>query len=550
MFKVFIRCLTSRTSGHDQTKINILQIFHAVFESIPKRLEEEYHLIKDDTLFVSMYTTGKVIVKGLLIPADLITDEIQDTQEYKDYVKEFVKVDVLMIQPQLVESTQGTYRVPRAPRTPNPVVDIVQKKKGKCAARETRSPIPSLKIHVRQQKPISPTIPPPSDDRERDDITEATLLSLALHKTTKITEKQENVAAVEKKILEEDVDKIVEGKDEESYASEFADLIFLDEEDFGTRLEPESHKENPEEVDDDDNKEEKKDDKKDDDNDDADNDDHNDHALVRTQVTGISKEFTAIVSPTPATTSQDRSKSKHSSSKTKILPESITPMSRQRGQLRKHMKNTFVTNNYIQEKMKEMPDTLNNLVPELTVAKTNELIKEAVPRMVNDAVKKDREISTSNVPELMKSNLQAQVGDPDMWDILKKKFEKSSASASSCRVHDAHQGDDGPPEGIVEVVRVTTKQQQGLDYMQQIIVMKENDKPDSVSEADFKYLNKNDIEDISTGLIYLNNKEEKRVMNLVEIVKFCDDTLERVLKEVKLKIFETEFLKKARSSAG
>ncbi|GJU38479.1 hypothetical protein Tco_1191436 [Tanacetum coccineum] len=28
MFKVFNRCLTSRTSGHDQIKINILQIFH------------------------------------------------------------------------------------------------------------------------------------------------------------------------------------------------------------------------------------------------------------------------------------------------------------------------------------------------------------------------------------------------------------------------------------------------------------------------------------------------------------------------------------------
>ncbi|GKE34026.1 hypothetical protein Tco_1453348, partial [Tanacetum coccineum] len=30
MFKVFNRCLTTRTSGHDQTKINILQLFHAV----------------------------------------------------------------------------------------------------------------------------------------------------------------------------------------------------------------------------------------------------------------------------------------------------------------------------------------------------------------------------------------------------------------------------------------------------------------------------------------------------------------------------------------
>ncbi|GKD29870.1 hypothetical protein Tco_1240648 [Tanacetum coccineum] len=43
------------------------------------------------------------------------------------------------------------------------------------------------------------------------------------------------------------------------------------------------------------------------------------------------------------------------------------------------------------------------------------------------------------------------------------------------------------------------------------------------------------------SLIYLNNKEEKRVRDLVDILKFCDATLEKVLKEVKLKIFETEF---------
>ncbi|GJS24293.1 retrovirus-related pol polyprotein from transposon TNT 1-94 [Tanacetum coccineum] len=179
---------------------------------------------------------------------------------------------------------------------------------------------------------------------------------------------------------------------------------------------------------------------------------------------------------------------------------------------------------------------------------------------------------------------------------------------------------DNPEEyfsnhNITEVVRITTNQQHGLDYMEQIIVMRENDKPDSYLGADFKYLNKNDIEDLyylclnkkvnvhenklknslitfirscviwervhdfqlgiesyqikvnltaptltfsdieahdpysildkpNTGLIYLNNKEEKRVMYLAEIIKFCDATLERVLKEVKLKIFKSEPWKK------
>ncbi|GKE20150.1 hypothetical protein Tco_1431662 [Tanacetum coccineum] len=105
MFKEFNHCLTTRTSGHDQTKINILQLFHVVinrthvdyvaliwwdfmnnmfqkkeaiqypqftkliivdlikkFPNIPKRIEEDYHSIKDDIPLVSVYTIGNVSV--------------------------------------------------------------------------------------------------------------------------------------------------------------------------------------------------------------------------------------------------------------------------------------------------------------------------------------------------------------------------------------------------------------------------------------------------------------------------------------------------------
>ncbi|GJS91764.1 hypothetical protein Tco_0774400, partial [Tanacetum coccineum] len=40
------------------------------------------------------------------------------------------------------------------------------------------------------------------------------------------------------------------------------------------------------------------------------------------------------------------------------------------------------------------------------------------------------------------------------------------------------------------------------------------------------------------------NKDEKRGMFLVEIVKFCAATLERVLNEVKLRIFQSQLWKK------
>ncbi|GJV50034.1 hypothetical protein Tco_1440246 [Tanacetum coccineum] len=185
----------------------------------PRDLKEDYHSIKDDTPLVSVYTTRNVIVREMLIADDLLNDAIRDTQAYKDYKKEFVRVNVPTIQPQPVESTQGTNGIPRATRTPNPT-DV---------------------------KPFTTSPPPPSDDRERDEIYEATQLSL---------------------VLKEDVERIVEGEDEESDVIKFFDSVFVVEEDSGDRLEPESQKENPEKIDDDDDDvDEKKDDKKDDDDD-------------------------------------------------------------------------------------------------------------------------------------------------------------------------------------------------------------------------------------------------------------------------------------------
>ncbi|GKE05218.1 hypothetical protein Tco_1397236, partial [Tanacetum coccineum] len=74
------------------TKLIISDIM-AKYESITKRLEEDYRSIKDDTLFVNVYTTRKVIVKGMMIPNDLLTDVIRDTQAYKDYEEKYGGVE-------------------------------------------------------------------------------------------------------------------------------------------------------------------------------------------------------------------------------------------------------------------------------------------------------------------------------------------------------------------------------------------------------------------------------------------------------------------------
>ncbi|GKC55808.1 hypothetical protein Tco_1083406, partial [Tanacetum coccineum] len=64
-------------------------------------------------------------------------------------------------------------------------------------------------------------------------------------------EEQQNVAAVEEKMLDEDVEKIVKGEDDLD-GNDFAVMVLLTDEDSGDRIEPESHKENPEKNDDDD----------------------------------------------------------------------------------------------------------------------------------------------------------------------------------------------------------------------------------------------------------------------------------------------------------
>nr|GEV32387.1 hypothetical protein [Tanacetum cinerariifolium] len=213
MFKVFNRFLTTRTSRHDQTKINILQMF------------------QDDIPLVSVYTTGNVLVRGILISDAFLTEEIRATYDFKEYETVFINVVILMNQPQPVVSTQGTHRsTPRAYKTPN-FIAIPQEKEEEVGCWRIQFTKKITQITIKKEKQCTPSIPPPKNDKERDEIFEDTP-------------------------LKEEIKKMVE--DEESYVSEFDDSILNgDFDDFGTKIEPESHKENPENVDDDDKEIEK-----------------------------------------------------------------------------------------------------------------------------------------------------------------------------------------------------------------------------------------------------------------------------------------------------
>nr|GEV00750.1 hypothetical protein [Tanacetum cinerariifolium] len=246
---------------------------------ISLRFEEDYHFIKDDILLVSVYTTGNVTVQGMLIPDAFLTKEIHATDDYKEYETVFVYVDVLMNQPQLVVSTQGTHRtIPRAYRTLT-LTASPQGKKRKQSARETSS----------------------------------------IQKSLKVTIKQKNV---------------VEGdKDEESYANKFvASMIHDDVDDAEDMIDPESHKEHPELVDDDDDKEKKKDDEM------GSLENRTDKMQTPIPTTprslrinlssdkNINQELTDTVSLSTANTSKDPHKKRHISSKYSHLPGALRRM--------------------------------------------------------------------------------------------------------------------------------------------------------------------------------------------------------------------------------
>ncbi|GKA47400.1 hypothetical protein Tco_0740283 [Tanacetum coccineum] len=216
----------------DKTKINILQLFYAVIN----RTNVDYAALLWWDFMNNVFQKKEAI------------------QIEEDYHS--VKDDIPLRFGKLMLFRRTNRNTPRAHRPPAVSTNPLETKKRKQTAGESSS----LRRIIKKKKQPAPSIPPPGDDRERDAIAEATLLSLAIHKTALIAEAQENVAKVQEKLDEEEIDEMVEGNtDEESYASVFADSMLNDEgddvDDTKSKIEPGSQKENPEHMPDDDEKE-------------------------------------------------------------------------------------------------------------------------------------------------------------------------------------------------------------------------------------------------------------------------------------------------------
>ncbi|GJT09707.1 hypothetical protein Tco_0856749, partial [Tanacetum coccineum] len=168
----------------------------------------------------------------------MITEEMKHTEHYRMYAEVF-GLDVPLTQSQPTESTQGTHRLPSAPRSPNPKMDAAESSAPKW------STVIRFRLPERRSTRLTPPAQVPTVDKADEMILQDTLqVSLAEHKSREEQEARENVELINEHLASVEIEKMVEGPenviDDSSIPRNYESNI------PGTRLEPRSDKESPE----------------------------------------------------------------------------------------------------------------------------------------------------------------------------------------------------------------------------------------------------------------------------------------------------------------
>ncbi|GJU62504.1 hypothetical protein Tco_1244339 [Tanacetum coccineum] len=170
----------------------------------------------------------------------MITDEMKLTENYRLYAEVF-GIDVPMTQSQPVESTQERHRTTSAPMTPNLIVA-----QGESSALR-KSIVIRLCIPPRRSTRLTPPTPIPTTDEVDDLILKDTLqVSLAEQKSHEELEATQNVEKVKEHLMAKEIEKLVEGSEniEENVVVYSSPLRNDDNQTvLDTRLEPKSDKE-------------------------------------------------------------------------------------------------------------------------------------------------------------------------------------------------------------------------------------------------------------------------------------------------------------------
>ncbi|GJZ39898.1 hypothetical protein Tco_0586461 [Tanacetum coccineum] len=557
--KMFSRCLTTRVTGYDQPSLQIMQMlycfvnnihvdyaellwegFHyslqnpttmipyprftklivshymTAYPKISRRARDRYHNLADDVMIKSIFNSGKS--KGIIrmkIPDWMITDQKKLTENYRLYAEVF-GVDVPMTQSQPNQSTQGTHMTTSAPRSPNPVVA-----EGESSA-PRKSNVIRLCIPPRRSTRLTPPTPIPTTDEADDMVLQDTIqVSLAEQKNHEEDEARENLEKVKEHLMAEEIENLVEGSENVDENAEFDSSPLRNDDnqsDPGTRLEPRSDKENPK------------------------------------------VEITVVVPPVNVNDEKEesteddyelrrREKGKHVEEIRNTPSPTIIRSPR--------IQTNLVSSNI--EELQELTEC-ENLCSEIS-SQVNDAIANHIPSRVDSSVRnllklhqfKFENFNISSIPcrpfvihprdqddphddahperdnSAKRSIPQLQQTDLPIWIALKYKFERFNVFSTPCRPSavrprdqdDPH--DDAHPEGENSAKRQKTSEHgtfelggssSGQDYesepghehkfITEIVAKRANGSIVSITESDYKNLNKNDIEDMC--LLIINHK--------------------------------------------
>nr|GEV10338.1 hypothetical protein [Tanacetum cinerariifolium] len=186
------------------TKI-IIGHYMTNFPEISRHARDKYHNLKDDDIMKNILNSGRYKDKvGMKIPAWMISEEMKHTEHYRMYAKVF-GIYVPLTQSQPTESTQGTYRTPSAPRSPNPKMDAAESSALK------RSTVIRFCIPQWRYTRLTPPAPVPTGDKADEMILQDTLqVSLVEHKSREEQEARENVELVNEHLAYVEIEKMVE----------------------------------------------------------------------------------------------------------------------------------------------------------------------------------------------------------------------------------------------------------------------------------------------------------------------------------------------------
>ncbi|GKA80009.1 reverse transcriptase domain-containing protein [Tanacetum coccineum] len=546
-----------------------------------------YHSLQDDDIMKNIFNSGRHKDKvGMQIPDWMITEEMKHTEHYRMYAEVF-GLDVPLTQSQPTESTQGTYRIPSAPRSPNPKMDAAELSALKW------STMIRFRLPKRRSTRLTPPAPVPTIDKADEMILQDTLqVSLAEHKSQEEQEARENVELVNKHLASEEIEKMMEGS--ENVIDDSLPPRNDEPNIPGTRLEPRSDKESLEK------KKEKTDEV---------------YELKRMEKGKIVEESRSTPFPMPI-----RSPRIHFdlvSSDTEKLQE-LTELQGHYTYLFKHLKARFMSRksfntlaDHIQEVMVEsLPTMVDTHIQEQVKKQVLEQVRDQVPLYVAEGLILERQKKGSLGPEKIILSLHKFPEIIFNDDDIEERTSRWNPHAKIFYIR--KQKEPGKPKEviysnskIIQVIKTYWELGHEHKFITEIVARRANECIVSITEPDYKNLNKNDIEDMYLlimngkvpdyaetgllwslsvfirssviwervhdfqlgiesyqqkvnltaptisfpgvekhkmfsiiyepvhGIIYKNSKKEKRVMRHSEIHKFCDATLIRVLEGLK-----------------